>query len=193
MLRVPQKHRVQAMKVKILEYKSNDAFRWKRYTSGTVVRGYDDLTELWVLTNYVRDDLLVEIDGRQYRIKREAMPGLVTDKASTPGSSSDWYAARRAYVWHDVDFSCHYLRQFAEYQDGGFRATNLMFEADIDWHVRKAKRIGVISGFRKFLWMMKKRAWYRAVDSIVGQGRYVNGRASRGNHGKYSKCTIMEL
>ena len=44
-----------------------------------------------------------------------------------------------------------------------------------------------------FFWQIKKRLWFRSVNSIIGQGLYVNSSPDRGWHGKYSECIIKEL
>ena len=181
------------MDITIKEYHEGATAELERYTSSEPVEGYEDLTQIWILRNLLEDKIIATINGKAYEITRQARPGLLTDKASTPGQRSDWFAARRAYVWHDIDFSTHALAQFEENQDQGFRATNSLFLADINWHIKQAQRRGVISRFRAFFWRIKARLWYRAVSSIAGQGRYVNGDPARGNHGKYSTTTIRPL
>jgi hypothetical protein len=180
------------VKIKITNYHHGPDAIFARYTDSKPVPGYDDLTQLWELQNTVQNIIEAIISGKRYIITRTFYKGLIIDKASTPGESSDWYPAVNAVLAHDTDFSCHWLRQFAENNDGGFRATNKMFLADIDYHIRRAKREGVVSGFRAMLWHIKKRVWYRAVNSIAGMGRYVNGKSYRGGHGEFSNCRIRE-
>jgi len=181
------------MDIKILHYDEGPTALWGRYTGSEPIPGYDDITQIWELQNDIQDVITAVIDDVVYEITRKAKKGLYSDKASTPGESSDWYPARRDYIWHDTDFSCHYLRRFAQNNDDGFRATNLMFEAGIGWHIDQARKAGKISRVRSFFWHIKKRFWYRAVNSIAGQGRYVNGRPSRGNHGQKSSIHIVKL
>ena len=109
----------------------DDVPQYERYNSADKVPGYDDLTELWVLKNEVSISYNVIIDDVDYLLKYSFRPGLITDKASTPGSSSDWYPAIFDYLVHDVNFSCHYLGMFSSNYDDGFRATNLLFREGI--------------------------------------------------------------
>ena len=181
------------MKIKIIKYQDGKTALFERYTSNDPVEGYDDLTQLWRLKNAIMDIITVDINGSSYTIVRRAFSDLITDKASTPFQRSDWYPARRAYIWHDVDFTLHNLAQFSENNDDGFRATNAMFLADIDYHIRQARKMGMIGVFRAFLWHIKKRLWYRAVSSIAGQGRYVANNTARGNHRGFSEISIEEV
>lgn len=154
---------------------------------------YEDLTQLWELTNLVQHDYIVEIDGVKYKITYIFKPKIVFDKCSTPIKKSDWYGAIPFFGPHDVNFSVHYLKQFEINSDKGFRITNLLFRECIDWKIKQAVKRKKISKFRAFFWQIKKRLWYRSVNSIIGQGLYVNGSPDRGYHGKYSTCTITEL
>jgi hypothetical protein len=184
------------MKIKINAYHHGPDPVFKRYTGSDPVPGYDDITQLWVLQNTVQNVIDAVIDGKRVIITRTFKQGLIIDKASTPGESSDWYPAVNAVLGHDTDFSCHYLARYAvpngdgTTDDDGFRATNLIFMVDIDWHILDAVRRRVVSRFRGMLWHIKKRLWYRAVNSIAGQGRYENGDPSRGNHGELSGCEV---
>lgn len=178
------------MKLKILNYSPGDTPQFKRYNTNIgPVTGYPDNTQLWVLQNIVKDHFRVEINGKRYKITRTAMPGLITDKASTPAVRSDWYPSQPFYLWHDVDFSCHYLWRFEECDDDGFRVTNLLFRESIDWKIKHSD----VSRVRKIFWHIKKRAWWRSVSTIIGQGKYVNGSGARGNHRRCSRCEIKEI
>jgi hypothetical protein len=216
------------MDVKILEYERGPVAQLERYHGQETVAGYDDPTQLWELLNYLRDVLIVLINGEKYRITREAWAGLFTDKATTPGERSDWWPSQRAARWHDLDFTLHNLAQFEEHGDLGFRVSNLIFLEDIRWHIdlaatptittpveelakeirkqegiamwrakrRAKKRIrksAMISPARAFFWRIRARVWYRAVNSIAGQGRYVNANPDRGNHQEKSKTTIEKI
>jgi len=178
------------MKIKIEEYNEGAPAIFERYTSSEKVPGYDDLTQLWTLKNHLSDLMIVTIDGKRYTVGRRADPGLITDKASTPGENSDWYPARRAYLWHDTDFSLHNWAPFEVNGDKGFRATNLMFLADIKWHIKRARKDKKISGWKAFWWRAKAVRWYIATNSIAGQGIYVNMPPNRGNHANHSTTVI---
>ena len=179
------------MNLTLKHYHPGDVPVWKRVDGP--VAGYDDRSQLWELQNNICDYQRVVVNGEAFWIVRSAFKGLVIDKASVPGERSDWYPAQRAYIWHDCDFSCHYLARFAENDDDGFRATKLLFMRTIQHEIARAVRNGVVSATRGFFWRMKGRIWYRAVNSIAGQGRYVNGSATRGNHGKFSRCDIERV
>jgi hypothetical protein len=187
------------MNIKIIKYIPGETPNFKRYTSSKPVPCYTDITQLWVLQNNVVDKFLIKIKLKGWRkwkkfwITLKAFAGLITDKASTPIASSDWYPARLAYLWHDILFSTHCFRQFAEYGDDGFRASNMFFRKIIDLYIKRSFKYKIISKLRAFFWHIKKRIWWRSVGSIVGQGLYVNGSPKRGYHGKFSACEIERV
>jgi hypothetical protein len=181
------------MEIKILSCVVLTAPKFERYTGRDPIPGYPDITQVWKLVNDPVTVYYARINGALYRITRRAAAGLYTDKATVPIRRSDWYAAIQAYLWHDTDFSCHNWAEFAEHGDGGFRATNEMFLADIDFHIRQAREAGKIGPIRAAFWHIRKRTWYRAVSSIAGQGLYVNGDPGRGYHGLYSETTIERV
>jgi hypothetical protein len=177
--------------MKVLRYIPGDKPELKRFDGKCP--HYEDQTQLWILCNVVVMSYVVKYKGKIYKITYTFLPGLITDKASTPAVKSDWYGGDPHYLPHDVNFSCHCLEMFSINDDDGFRASNIVFEGGIEANIEYAYKHKKINRFKKILWSIKKRIWYRSVGSIVGQGLYVNGSPDRGYHGKYSRCEIKEV
>lgn len=177
--------------MKLIKYIPGDKPELKRFDG--YCPHYEDKTQLWELCNDFTEVLIVEHGNKKHQITYEFEAGLITDKASVPINRSHWYPASPFYIHHDVNFSVHYLKQFAINNDDGFRVTNILFEQCINWKIKQAVKRKKISKFRAFFWQIKKRLWFRSVNSIIGQGLYANSSPDRGYHDKYSDCTITEI
>jgi len=181
------------MKIKVIDIIQHGTIAYKRYLSNQPVDGYKNLTQLWVLINNVKLEIIVSINGKKYRLIYTLKKGLITDKASTPVESSDWYPSVQAYLIHDVNFTCHFLKLFAENNDEGFRATNKLFKAMIIYKIKETRKRKLISGLKYFFWMTRAGFWKFGVSTIVGQSKYVKHDGSRGNHATHTEFSICRL